>query len=261
MNQARTDDGTRAEDTAIDLPDGPLGATERSALSGLVAGVRGALGASLVSVGLYGSAARQDYLPERSDINVLVVAERLDVADLSALRGPVMDGRAHGISPLLVTVRDLDDMASAFPIKAMSIREDHVVLWGKDALAPLEVDPGRVQARGRQELFNLLLRLRAHYLATGGHRLTEVMAGTSRGFLENLRGLLGVGTGRMAPREGLAQRASERLGIDRAVLDRLAALRGAEASLPQAEAEELFSGYMGAIGAALHAVDDMEGRR
>ena len=72
--------------------------------------IRQALPAGVRSVLLYGSAAAGDHLGQHSDYNVLVVLDRLGLAELQALAGPtqawVKDGNHP---PLLFTAAGLGE--------------------------------------------------------------------------------------------------------------------------------------------------------
>ena len=59
-------------------------------------GLRTAVGTDLRSVVLYGSAARGDYEKSTSDLNLLIVLDRLNPATLEQLKGPVTQWERRG---------------------------------------------------------------------------------------------------------------------------------------------------------------------
>lgn len=139
------------------------------------------------SIFLYGSAARTDYRPGISDINLLILLERADIVAMKEFIEPVTKGRVSKISPLFLTIPELIKLSSAFPLKYLSIRESHLTLYGDDHLAENRIGRESLEIRCRQEMLNLLMRLRRHYLYSMGHNLTSFLVSSLKGFLEVLR--------------------------------------------------------------------------
>lgn len=118
----------------IDLSGTPLGGKEQAAVLAFCKALQGALDANLQSVSLYGSAARDDFCPRKSDINLLVVVERIDLAILKGVVEPVAIGRRWGIAPFFITERNLRASTDVFPVKFLSMQESYRVLVGADIL-------------------------------------------------------------------------------------------------------------------------------
>src|SRR5437667_222415 len=80
--------------------------------------VAGALGERLVALLLYGSAARGTHVPDRSDVNTLLICDAVD-EDLFARLEPAVRGwtRAGHPAPLILTEREWRASADAFPIE------------------------------------------------------------------------------------------------------------------------------------------------
>ena len=148
----------------MDLSNTPLGDEEQAALRAFCEALQDALDDNLRSVTLYGSAARDDFLPRKSDINLLVVLERIDVAILKGILDPVAIGRRWGIAPFLITEKNLRASTDVFPVKFLSMQESYRVLLGIDILGGLTIRREHLRLRCEQEFKNILLRLRRHYL-------------------------------------------------------------------------------------------------
>src|SRR2546426_2439301 len=83
----------------------------------LAAEVARALGARLVALLLYGSWARGTHVPDRSDVNTLLICDTVDDA-LFATLAPAMRAwtRAGHSAPLILTEREWRGCAGAGPL-------------------------------------------------------------------------------------------------------------------------------------------------
>ena len=137
--------------------------TERG-LADLVAAARQALGDTLDSVVLYGSAA-EGRLRSESDVNVIFVLNRFDAARLDALGEPVRVAQAAiRLAPMVLLREEIPQAASAFAVKFADIVRRHRVLHGSDPFADLTIARDRLVARLLQVLLNVRLRLRSAYV-------------------------------------------------------------------------------------------------
>ena len=143
-----------------------LTTTERAerGLSEVVAAARQALGDTLDSIVLYGSAAEGRLRPA-SDVNVIFVLNRFDAARVDALGEPVRVAQAAiRLAPMVLLRDEIPHAASAFAVKFADIVRRHRVLHGSDPFADLTIGRDRLVARLLQVLLNLRLRLRSAYV-------------------------------------------------------------------------------------------------
>jgi predicted nucleotidyltransferase len=177
-------------------------------LADLVSAARDALGDSLESIVLYGSAA-EGRLRSASDVNVIFVLSRFDAARVEALGDPVRVAQAAiRLAPMVMLREEIPHAAAAFAVKFGDIVRRHKVLHGPDPFADLVIARDRLVARLTQVLLNLRLRLRAAYLTqhTFDDQLIGVIVHTAsalRSAAATLREL--EGKARSSPRESLAQ--------------------------------------------------------
>jgi hypothetical protein len=167
---------------------------------------------------LYGSAARGDFVPGRSDINLMLIVDDLSPRALAALSAPFATWRKSGYEPPLVIGRSEWQRASdVFPIEISDMRCGYEVLRGEDPVAGLTVVPADLRHALERELRGKLLRLRQGYVAGAGdsERLGSLAARSSSTVTVLLRGLL-VLLGRAVPREPieLAAAAAAAMGIE-----------------------------------------------
>ena len=155
--------------------------------------VAGALGERLVALLLYGSWARGTHVPDRSDVNTLLICDTADDALFAAL-GPAMRAwtRAGQPAPLILTEREWRESADAFPIEYEDIRDAHRLLAGRDPWPGIRVDRGHLRRQLEHELMGKLVRLRQAYAALheDPKQLARVVVGSAGGFFTMLRAVL-----------------------------------------------------------------------
>src|SRR3989442_12494883 len=92
-------------------------------------GVSQALGGRLVSLLLYGSAASGTHVPDRSDVNTLLICDVVDEGLFAALEPALARWvRAGNPPPLILAEREGRESADAVPIEDEEIRPPHRVL-------------------------------------------------------------------------------------------------------------------------------------
>jgi hypothetical protein len=150
-------------------------------LEELVAQLRAAFGVGLRSVVLYGSAAGGEHVPKRSDYNVLVLVDALDVARLDAVAAVVRAWNDAGNPPpFTLTTEEWRRSADVFPMEYADIQERHRVLYGVSPFDGVRVAPADLRRQLESEAMGKLLHLRQGVLAAGGdgRRQLELLAGT-----------------------------------------------------------------------------------
>ena len=135
----------------------------RRVVDSLVASARSSLGDALRAVILYGSAA-EGRLRATSDVNVLFVLTRFDAA-VDAFREPFRSAQAAAnVTAMFLLEEELPAASQAFAQKFADIERRHVVLYGDDVVARVDIPRDALVRRLRQVLLNLTLRLRASYV-------------------------------------------------------------------------------------------------
>jgi hypothetical protein len=150
-------------------------------------------GDDLVSLMLYGSAAGTDFVPDRSDLNFLVVLKRVTLEALRKAVPLIGDWHRQRIAtPLFVDPDFLRSSLDVFPIEFLDMQEQHRLLAGKDILLELNISPKNLRLQCEEELKGKLLNLYRGYLETGGRveALVELMIGSLKSFLIITRHLL-----------------------------------------------------------------------
>ena len=120
---------------------------------------------NLKSIIVYGSVARREYFPERSDINVLIVIHQADLENLRRSVDAVAKGREGcRVTPFFLTMHDITTSTDVFPIKFYDMKDAYEVVFGEDILADLEIRDENLRLEVEQEMKILLLELRQFYI-------------------------------------------------------------------------------------------------
>ncbi len=142
-------------------------------LTELVSRLKEAAGKNLESVVLYGSAARGDFHPGASDLNVLCTLVTIELAELQVL-APVVHWWTHELkepTPLFFLSEELRRSTDVFAIESLDIKRSHKVLFGKDPVADLDIPMNLHRVEVEHELRLLLIKLRQHVLYSGRNEL------------------------------------------------------------------------------------------
>jgi len=226
----------------------------------LVERLRRVLPSGLHSVILYGSAAAGDHVQKRSDYNVLVVAERLGVAELKAL-APVSAAwaRQGNPPPLLFTPERLRKSADVFPLEILDIKQSRTVLLGDDIIEGLEVSGANLRLELEHELKGKLIQLRERYLERGGksRAVVELLVKSYSTFSVLFRGALRLfGADVPARKADVIQVLSRHIDFDADVFETVAALRVGEMRTRDVDPDVLFERYLRAVEQVVDAVDN-----
>ena len=193
--------------------------------------LEGALGDNLVSLVLFGSAARGTHVEGRSDVNVLAIVRDASVAALHAATPVVADWTKGGQPPPLIFA-DAEWRAATdvFPIEIEDIRDAHRVLAGKDPLDGVTTRRGDLRTELEHEVRGKVLRLRTEYAAAAadGKALGRLLVHSAGTFFVLFRAALRL-TGGVPParHEALVREACAAAGLDASAFDwALAALEG-----------------------------------
>jgi len=123
---------------------------------------------NIVSIILYGSATGEDYIPGRSDINLLIVVKDIDFDHLRAIIPIVLKGIKKRIPPpLIVRPPYIERSVDVFPIEFLEMRDTRVVIYGEDLLANVEPTREQLRLECEEKIKGQLLTIRSAYIENG----------------------------------------------------------------------------------------------
>ncbi|HXH39555.1 MAG TPA: nucleotidyltransferase domain-containing protein [Thermoanaerobaculia bacterium] len=146
----------------MSLPETPEAV--RKTLEAFVETTKSAFGDDLRAIVLYGSAA-EGRLRATSDVNLVIVLRGFDQEKANALREPFRFAQAAiALNTMFLLESEIADATKEFAQKFADIRRRHVVLYGDDPFASLDIPRADLVRRVQQVLLNLTIRLREMYV-------------------------------------------------------------------------------------------------
>jgi hypothetical protein len=206
---------------------------------------------------LVGSGARDEYVPGRSDVNLMLILPEAGPSTLRALQ-PAFDRwrAASPVLPLLITRDEWTQAGDAFPIEICDMRSAYRVLRGSDLLASVEPDRAALRTALEREFRGKLLRLRQAYALHGDNpaALGDVASDSVSTVVLLFRCLLTL-TGRDASGDGSAviRAAGTLVGFDPGSVEALYRRRGERG--PRTSAAE-FERYLDTVARTMRYADE-----
>jgi hypothetical protein len=207
----------------------------------------------------YGSSVAGDFVPGKSDFNVLMIFDRLGLAELRGLAPIARDWTRNGNrAPLLFTREEIIDSADAFPLEFLDIQDAHRVLLGEPLPTRIEVKHDALRHELERELKGKLSHLRECYVLSAGrrHRVVKLMIDSISSFLVLFHAALRLYQG-VVPRnkfEALAALAKHITFDTKPFLD-VHDLKTGRQAPRDVIADELFATYLAAIERITTAID------
>lgn len=227
----------------------------------LAARLQDALGPSLKSVLLFGSAATGDFVEGVSDYDVLIVADSLGVDTLRKLSEPLRKWCESGHpTPQLFTPEELQRSADAFPIEFLDMQQARKVLFGEDPLASISVAEDHLRLELERELKGKLLLLRRKSLMVIDRpaELEALLEASVATFLVLGRAALRLFQPTIPPQKTAALRElARRLSLEVGPILEWAEIREGKQHAPRGEAEvlTLFRAYLDTLEKLVAAID------
>jgi hypothetical protein len=214
--------------------------------------------ANLECVILFGSAARGDFRPGLSDLNVACILRSLNVEELGRLANVVkwwcVDQKEP--APLFFTRDELHQAADVFAIEILDMKQGRRVLYGKDLVADIDVPLNLHRVQIEHDLRTMVLKLRQHYLRAPGNAkdLAPVLRKSFSGVLTLLRHtVIAFGEEPPAVPRDIVARAASLTGSNAAAFDALLKVR--ETGEFHGEIVPVYGAYLKALESISNALD------
>lgn len=237
------------------------GGEVEQALQQFVQDVQDMYGTALVAVFLYGSAAADEHVPGRSDINVGVVLRQLTPAFLRRAAPRLRRWRRMGFAtPLFFDPESLHDSLDVFPIEFLDMQERHRILWGPDLFAGLKIARGNLRLQCEQELRGKLMKLRQSYLESvhAPADLERILLAAASGILVLIRTLLRLAGGDPAGgADVVLERAQARFGVSTDALRKVYGLKRGAIRLAGSGLETLYCDILEEVQGLVKVVDEL----
>ncbi len=218
-------------------------------------------GDNLLGICVYGSATGRDFVPKRSNINLLVVLKELGARELKKSVRLVNKGMKRGIvAPLFLTPEYIKSSLDSFPIEFLEFKDNHVLIYGEDPLSEISIGDRDIRLECERELKGKLTRLRQAYLeiglkAKGIEALLKESLSSLIPIFRNMLRLKGIQPP-SGKEEVISSFASE-FGVDGGVF--LAVLRDkkGDEKIGKERAEDFFGKYIETVEKLSRAIDQL----
>lgn len=176
------------------------------------------LGKQLQGITVVGSCLTPDYQPGHSDINTVLMVDRIDRSVLEAVTKAVRPlARKHHLAvPLLMTATYMERSRDVFGIEWLDFQLTHQTVLGDDPFADLTFAKTDVRLQCEREFKADLIRLRQGAItAAGSNRLLrEVVMAALKSLAPKLRAVLWLhDVRREAGKKATFQQAAQTLGL------------------------------------------------
>ena len=144
------------------------------------------------SIHLTGSALTEDFNPSTSDINSIIVLNKMDLKFLEdfAPLGKKF-GKNQIASPLIMTPDYISTSLDVFPVEFLTIKLLHHTVFGQDIVKDLEINHSDLRYQCERELKVKLIELRQGYLSSLGNKkfLADGFINSFSGYIPLFRGI------------------------------------------------------------------------
>lgn len=174
------------------------------------------------SIILYGSATGADFIEKKSNINILLAVKETSLLKFQPLLTLFEQyGKKGVVPPLIFTPEEIKDSADVFPIEFLDIKENYVLLLGRDLFAGLNISISNLRLQCESELKGKIIRLRQIYLERGRQPkdIEKVISSTFSSFVPIFKNLIRL-KNKVPPydKEGIVNILCQEFGIEKEVL-------------------------------------------
>ena len=220
-----------------------------------------ALGRNLKAISVYGSATGPDFIPGKSDVDLVVVVDHLSGSVLTRLLDTVKWGKKRRIvPPLLLTPEHIRTSLDVFPIEFVEIRESQALLMGEDFFGALEAKPLELRLECESQLKAAALRTRQAYLEIGMTRrgAEEVLHASLTSLIPVMRAMLRL-KGEAVPRMKIdvLKAVGRVFGVDSGRLEAILKDKAGDEKIGASHAHQVLAFYVEDIERLAAAVDGL----
>jgi predicted nucleotidyltransferase len=218
-------------------------------------------GDDLIAIVLYGSGARGEYVPKKSDLNFLIILSEDGIGRLGDAIDVVAKWEKRSIPvPLFLTRDYIESSLDTFPLEFFNIQSAYQVIYGDDMVGNLGIKKDNLRLQCERELKGKLLLLRESFLQAHGEarRLTELIRRSLPACISIFKALLYLKGERIPEKhEALIPATAGNFGLDGAILRTLWQIKTGEQRPGKGEIKEIVLSYISEIKALSKQVDQM----
>ena len=209
--------------------------------------IKSALGENLKAFVVYGSAATGE-IYKHSDYNTLMVMGTVDTNTLKHIAKPINEWVKNGQPiPLIFTRDSMLASVDIFPVEFLDIKENNILLYGKDYFKTMKIDSKNLRLEIERELKSKLIRLRQSFILTGGNtaKIKILLIRSISTFIALLKGVIRLYS-KVAPikKIDIIEAAPKIFKLNKDLFKRILSVKEQKSDFKQNEVESIFNEYM-----------------
>ena len=218
-------------------------------------------GDDLISIILYGSGASGDYIPGKSDINLMIVLSESGIDVLDKSFDLIARWKKRNVAtPLFLTESYVRTSLDVFPIEYLTFQNSYELLHGKDILKDLSFEREPLRLQCEREVKAKLLLLREAFLESQGKAkyLEQLIAQSLGAFVAIFEGLLYL-EGKDLPRHkrDVIRDVCQAFDMDSRLFDKLLDVKEKRARVTSPDMTKLFKAYLKEVQKLWKIVDTL----
>lgn len=218
-------------------------------------------GEDLISLILYGSGARGDYVPGKSDLNLLIILSQGAVDHLDKMIETANKWRKRKVAaPLVMTRQFVLSSVDAYPIEFLNMKISHVVIFGENVLDELKFNPVHLRLQLERELKGKLLNLQTGFLETEGKskQIRELIKVSFNAFIALFNAMLFLKNIAIPQgKRNIIQLIAQTFSIDAVIFLKCADIRDDMDNYSSADIHVIFRSYLQVINKLSEIIDHM----
>lgn len=225
----------------------------------------GRAGARLLSATLFGSAIGKRYVHGKSDVNIFMVFEKVEISLLKELRDVFNKYQKKLRSrPVVVDMEFIKNSADVFPMEFFEWRDRSRVIYGENLLAGMEISKKNLRLQIEENLRGKRMRMTQAFFEMDPRKkhLQSYLEDTLPNYITTLRNILRL----MDEAEnrdafGLIDAVEEKSGVTLSIMKRLQRMKTDGVKIGAKEAELTFAGYLEELGALAGFIDSYQEKK
>lgn len=218
-------------------------------------------GEDLIAIILYGSAARGEYIPKKSDINFLIILSDVGIKNLRPVLSLIPKWKKRNVStPLILTEKYIQSSLDSFAIEFLAMKQSCQVVYGEAILEKIEIKPEHLRLQCEREMRGKLIHLREGYLNTNGKpaQLIRLISRSLPAFSSIFSALLSL-KNEEAPgsKRDIFKQTAKVFMLDHSVFEKVLELKNAKSKLKKEQLYSLMEQYIEQIEKLTEITDQL----
>lgn len=231
----------------------------KDTLNEFITRLKDTYGEELISVVLYGSGASGEFTTRYSNVNLLVILKDTSLDNLNKISTLITRHKFQMIKPLFFSEDYIKRSIDVFPIEFLDMKENHIVLHGKDVLSSLAIDIKNLRFQCEQELKAKLVNIKHAYLRIRNKQeLKRLLFGSFTSIIHIFRNLVRLkGKSPSYPKGDVLADVSREFNMDITNFNRILETKQKSLKLGSQEIESMFFVFVSDLEKIINIVDKL----